>query len=116
VSELLDHVKRLAASADQYDLIDAAQIIADAKKRKEDEHRTLMLRVDTCGLIVGHFASDDMAGALNYLLEHVGDVDPDVRILTVRIPDSEVAENLATRWWPIERAKKAASTPSQGEK
>ena len=108
MSELLDAVKRFVDSADRFDLSDAAEIIASARKRKEDEHRTRLLRVEADGLVVAHFSLDDVVSALSYLLENAADVGTEVSIREVRIPDSEVAENLATRWWPIGGAKSAA--------
>jgi len=109
VSELLDAVKRFVDSADRFDLNDAAEIIESARKRKADEHRTRLLRVEADGLVVAHFDLNDMAGAFNYLLENVADTGTDVTIRETRIPDSEVAETLATRWWPISGAKNAAA-------
>lgn len=84
------------------ELIEAEAEVTRARERKRDEGRVTLLRVSYDGVIRGYFPSDDMAGALTYLLTYVEeDGIGEVRIESVRIRESEVEEHLANRWWPL---------------
>lgn len=83
------------------ELIEADAEVAKAMERKRDEGRVTLLRVSAGGINVGYFSSDDMVGALNYLLTHEDKGLGEVRIERVRIRDSEVEEHLSNRWWPL---------------
>lgn len=83
------------------ELIEAETEVTRARERKRDEGRVTLLRVSADGINVGYFPSDDMVGALNYLLTHEEEGLGEVRIERVRIRESEVEEHLANRWWPL---------------
>jgi len=83
------------------ELIEAEAEVTRARERKRDEGRVTLLRVSADGINVGYFSSDDMVGALNYLLTHEEQGLGEVRIERVRIRESEVEEHLANRWWPL---------------
>lgn len=84
------------------DLIDVETEVRMARERKADEGRVTLLRVSYDGVIRGYFPSDDMVGALTYLLMYVEeDGIGEVGIDRVRIRESEVEEHLANRWWPL---------------
>lgn len=83
------------------ELIEAEAEVTKARERKRDEGRVTLLRVAADGINVGYFPSDDMVGALSYLLTHEKEGLGEVRIERVRIRESEVEEHLANRWWPL---------------
>ncbi len=83
------------------ELIEADAEVAKAMERKRDEGRVTLLRVCADGINVGYFRADDMVGALNYLLTHEKEGLGEVRIEIWRVPQSEVEEHLANRWWPL---------------
>ncbi len=82
------------------DLSEVEDEVGKAMKRKLDEGRVSLLRVTADGIIVAYFKSEDMAGALNYLLAHEDKGLGEVRIERAKIRQSEVDEHLANRWWP----------------
>lgn len=88
--------------ADTHDLIDAEEEVRKARERKKNEGRVSLIRVEADGINVACFKSGDMKGVLEYLLAHVDDfseLDGMVRTDVIRVPESEVAERLANRWW-----------------
>lgn len=83
------------------DLSEVEDEVGKALKRKMDEGRVRLLRVSSNGIVVAYFNSDDMVGALNYLLAHEDKGLGEVRIELAKIRSSEVDEHLANRWWPL---------------
>lgn len=92
-------LKKWLSTLDTCDLIDAETAVREARERKKNEGRVLMHRVAADGINVGFFMGDDVKGALEYLLAHAHDIDGEIRTDFIRVPESEVAEKLAWRWW-----------------
>ena len=101
-SELtLQDFRKWLGSLSGLELIEAEAEVTRARERKRDEGRVTLLRVSADGINVGYFPSDDMVGALNYLLTNEKEGLGEVRIEHVRIRESEVEEHLANRWWTL---------------
>ena len=83
------------------DLCEVEDEVGKDLKRKMDEWRVRLLRVSSNGIIVAYFKSDDMVGAINYLLANEDKGLDEVRIERVKIRQSEVDEHFASRWWPL---------------
>lgn len=97
----LFYFRKWLGSLSGLELIDAESEVKRAMERKRDEGRVTLLRVSADGINVGYFREDDMVGALNYLLTHEKEGLGEVRIEQWRVPQSEVEEHLANRWWPL---------------
>lgn len=85
-------------TADMSDLLEVSECVRQAVERKKNEDRDVLLRVESDGIVVGHFRKDDVAGALRYLLANADDI-LEAKITQVRIVKSETEANLAERWW-----------------
>lgn len=58
-----------------------------------------MHRVSSDGVMRGYFMGNDINGVLAYLSANAEHIDGEIRTDFVRVPESEVAEKLASRWW-----------------
>lgn len=92
-------LKKWLASLDTLDLIDLETLVLEARERKKNEGRVLMLRVAADGINVGFFMGGEVKGALEYLLAHADDIDSEIRTDFILVPESEVAEKIAWRLW-----------------
>lgn len=98
---LVDFAKWLS-KLDALDLIDAETTVREARERKKNEGRVSLIRVEADGINVACFKSGDMKGVLEYLLAHVdkfSELDGMVRTDIIKVPESEVEDRLANRWW-----------------
>lgn len=92
-------LKKWLSTLDACDLIDAETAVREARERKNNEGRVLMHRVAADGINIGFFMGDDVKGAIQYLLAHADNIDGAIRTDFIHVPQSEVAEKLAWRWW-----------------
>lgn len=93
---------RWLSKLDALDLIDAETTVREARERKNNEGRVSLIRVEADGINVACFKSGDMKGVLEYLLAHVdkfSELDGMVRTDMIKVPESEVEDRLADRWW-----------------
>lgn len=84
---------------DTHYLIDAEEEVRKVRERKKNEGQVSLISVEADGINVACFKSGDMKGVLEYLLAHAHDIDGEIRADVIRVPESEVAERLAGRWW-----------------
>lgn len=92
-------LKKWLATLDSVELIDAETAVREARERKRNEGRVMMHRVSSDGVMRAYFMGDDIKGVITYLYDNADRIDGEIRTDFVRVPESEVAEKLASRWW-----------------
>lgn len=95
-------LKKWLSTLGACDLIDAETAVREARERKKNEGRVKLIRVEADGMNVAFFREGDMKGAIEYLLAHVerlSSLDGMIRTDLIRVPESQVDERLAWRWW-----------------
>lgn len=94
--------KKWLASLDTLELIEIETLVLEARERKKNEGRVSLIRVEADGINVACFRDGDMKGVLSYLASHADKLSPldgMVRTDMIKVPEYEVEERLANRWW-----------------